>query len=342
MNFLETLLWPLTLPFGAAARLRARGYQRGVLRQRRLDGIVISVGNLTVGGTGKTPMVLWIIERLIAGGKKTGILTRGYRGQSSAGTQASDEVQLLKARLGDQVALGVGADRWARGRELSARGVRWFVLDDGFQHLQLARDVDLVLIDATNPFGGGHLLPAGRLREPKSALARADVIAITRSVHAPAVEAVIRRETNAPIFYARMRLDSLHAWRGKYPGGEDPEARARRFFAFCGIGNPSAFLGDLRGAGLDIVGHRFFRDHHRYDQQNAQFLEAAARQVGADALLCTEKDLFNLTGIDWPSMPLYYGRSSLQVEGEQEFWRAIITKVESRPHTDDLKKVPVR
>jgi tetraacyldisaccharide 4'-kinase len=343
MNFLETLLWPLTLPFGAAARLRARAYQNGLLRQRRLDAVVISVGNLTVGGTGKTPMVLWIAERLIAGGKKTGILTRGYRGQPSARTRASDEVQWLEARLGDRVAMGVGADRWARGRELSARGVQWFVLDDGFQHLPLARDVDLVLIDATSPFGGGHLLPAGRLREPKSALARADIIAITRSGHAPAVEAIIRRESDSPIFYARMRLDSVHAWRGEYPGREDPHARARRFFAFCGIGNPSAFLADLRGAGLDIVGHRFFRDHHRYDQQNAQSLEAAARQAGADALLCTEKDLFNLTGINWPSMPVCYCRSSLQVEGQEEFWRAILAKVESRPRTgEDLKEAPPR
>jgi tetraacyldisaccharide 4'-kinase len=335
VNFLETLLWPLTLPFGAAARLRAGAYQNGLLRQRRLDGIVISVGNLTVGGTGKTPMVLWIAERLIGEGKKLGILTRGYRGQLSDQTRSSDESQLLEARLGDQVAVGVGADRWARGQELAARGVRWFVLDDGFQHLELARDVDLVLIDATNPLGGGHLLPAGRLREPKSALARADVIAITRSGHAPEVEAVIRRESDSPIFYAQMRLDSVHAWRGDYPGIEDRNARAHRFFAFCGIGNPSAFVADLRGAGLAVVGHRFFRDHHRYDEQNARSLEQAARQAGADALLCTEKDVFNLAGIGRPSIPVCYCRSSLQVEREDEFWQAIMAKAELRPPTAD-------
>ena len=342
MNFLETLLWPLTLPFGAATRLRARAYQSGILLQRRLDGIVISVGNLTVGGTGKTPMVLWIAQRLIARGEKTGILTRGYGGQPFDTTTTSDEAQLLEARLGDRVAMGIGANRWARGRELAARGVRWFILDDGFQHLRLARDVDLVLIDATRPFGGGHLLPAGRLREPRSALARADLIVITRSSHAPAVEAMIRRESSRPIFYARMRLDSVHAWSGEYPGVEEPDARARRFFAFCGIGNPSAFLTDLAGEGFKIVGHKFFRDHHRYDERDAHWIEQAARQAGADRLLCTEKDLFNLAGMGRPSIPVCYCRSSLHLEGEDEFWRAILLQAESRRHpSQDARESPL-
>jgi len=330
VNFLETLLWPLTLPFGAAVRLRARAYTSGILKQRRLDGIVISVGNLTVGGTGKTPMVLWIAERLIARGEQTGILTRGYRGQRSDSARTSDEAQLLQARLGNRVSMGVGRDRWARGRELSRRGVQWFILDDGFQHLQLARDVDLVLIDATSPFGGGHLLPAGRLREPKSALARADIIVITRSGHAPAVETVIRRTSASPIFYAHMRLDSVHAWSGTHPGLEDSGARARRFFLFCGIGNPSALLVDLRSAGFDVVGHKFFRDHHRYDEQNVRSIETAARKVGADRLLCTEKDLFNLAGSKGPSIPICYCRGLLEVERGDELWQAILTKAASR------------
>jgi len=177
MTLRNTLLWPLTLSYETVTRIRSAAYNKGVLGKRRLDGVVISVGNLTVGGTGKTPMVLWIAQRLLAEGKKAGILTRGYRGKPAAkeaagdgskgGQSTSDEVQLLAARLGDGVAFGVGANRFAKGKELSARGVNWFVLDDGFQHRRLARDVDIVLIDATNPFGGGHLLPSGRLREPR-------------------------------------------------------------------------------------------------------------------------------------------------------------------------------
>ena len=130
---------------------------------------------------------------------------------ATQGTSSSDEVQLLRHRLGDRVAIGVGADRFARGSELAKKGVEWFVLDDGFQHLALARDVNIVLVDATNPFGGGYLLPAGRLREPRTALARADIIVITRSEYTPAVEATIRHYSAAPIFHARPRLDAIFA-----------------------------------------------------------------------------------------------------------------------------------
>jgi len=326
----ESLLWPLALPYGAAAHLRARLYRTGILKQQRLDGVVISVGNLTTGGTGKTPMVLWIAERLLSEGKSTGILTRGYRGQESAAGSTSDEVRLMQARLGDRVAFGVGAGRFSHGRELAARGVKWFVLDDGFQHLQLARDADIVLIDATNPFGGGHLLPAGRLREPRSALARADLIVITRSDHAPAVEAAVRRDSDAPIFYARTQIDSVRAWRGEYPGAEDAGARSRKLFAFCGIGNPSAFLADLRDWGFQIAGHAFFPDHHRYTPQDIRAIEGEARNAGASSLICTEKDIVNLSGDLRRSMDLHYCLISLRIDRESEFWSAIVKAAQSR------------
>jgi tetraacyldisaccharide 4'-kinase len=301
--------------------------------------VVISVGNLTVGGTGKTPMVLWIAQRLLAENKSVGILTRGYRGRRDSGTKqddsappdtTSDEVQLLKARLGGGVAFGVGAGRFAQGRALAQRGVQWFILDDGFQHRQLARDVDIVLIDATNPFGGGRLLPSGRLREPRSALARADIIVITRSDHAPAIESAVRHDSAAPIFYAKPRLESIQA-ASHVEGAEAslPEVQSKKVFAFCGIGNPSAFLMNLRDWGFQIVGHSFFRDHHRYTQQDASAIENEARNLGAEALICTEKDFFNLRGVHWNELPVLYCRMSLAVDNEQEFWRAIIAEAES-------------
>ncbi len=330
MTLGESLLWPLTLPYGAAVRLRARAYRAGVVRPKRLDGTVISVGNLTTGGTGKTPMVLWIVERLLADRKKVGILTRGYRGETSAAGSTSDEVQLMQARLGERAAFGVGADRFARGQELARRGVDWFVLDDGFQHLQLARDVNVVLIDATNPFGGGHLLPAGRLREPRSALARADIIVITRSGRTPAVEAAIRRESDAPVFYARTQLDSIRIFRGENPAVETEEAHKRKLFAFCGIGNPTAFLEDLRDWGLPVAGHKFFRDHHRYTPQDVRAIEDSAREAGADALVCTEKDIFNLVDVRIESLETFYCRISMHVDSGDDFWRAILSLAESR------------
>ncbi|MGA7783264.1 MAG: tetraacyldisaccharide 4'-kinase, partial [Candidatus Acidiferrales bacterium] len=203
---LRLLLWPVSLVWGAASRLRAALYRWRIFKPARLPGTVISVGNLTAGGTGKTPMVLWIAERLRAElpseNNRVGILTRGYRGRSegAAGEPQSDEVSIYRERLQHHVHLGVGPDRFASGQTLARHDIECFVLDDGFQHMELARDADIVLIDATDPFGGGHLLPAGLLREPKSALSRADIIVITRSEQALAVETIVRRNTRAPIF----------------------------------------------------------------------------------------------------------------------------------------------
>lgn len=327
MNLVQALLWPLTLPYGAVVRLKARAYAKGFLRQRRLNGVVISVGNITTGGTGKTPMVLWIAERLLAEGKKPGILARGYRGETSATGSTSDEVQLLQRRLGDRVAFGIGADRFARGSELAKRGIDWFILDDGFQHLQLARNVDIVLIDATNPFGGGHLLPAGRLREPKSAISRADIVVITRSRHAPAVEATIRRESRAPIFYAGVHFDSVMPWRPEGAPREIADMQRKKLFAFCGIGNPSAFVDNLREWGFQIVAERFFPDHHRYTPEDVHVIESEARRTGADALICTEKDTFNMANAPFQSFDVSYCRISLQLDRAEEFWQAIIAAI---------------
>ncbi|HXZ11502.1 MAG TPA: tetraacyldisaccharide 4'-kinase [Candidatus Sulfotelmatobacter sp.] len=334
MTLKDSVLWPFTLPYGAVTHLRARAYRKGILKQQKLDGVVISVGNITVGGTGKTPMVLWLAERLLADGRKVGILTRGYRGEpagkletSAPADSTSDEVQLLKERLGGRVAFGVGADRFARGQELTRRGVDWFILDDGFQHLQLARDVDIVLIDATNPFGGGQLLPAGRLREARTALGRSDVIVITRSHHAPAVEAAIRRDSDAPIFYARPELESIRA--PFHPHLTEKDARDALLFAFCGIGNPQAFLADLRDWKFQIAGHKFFPDHHVYSACDIEQIEREAKAAGAGGVICTEKDSFNYRGV-WRSMNLWVCAISLRIDREDDFWRTIMRLRESR------------
>ncbi len=330
MTLKEALLWPLTIPYGAVAHLRARVYRTGLLPQRRLDGVVISIGNLTTGGTGKTPMVLWIAQKLISEGNKPGILTRGYRGEASAIGSTSDEVRLMQSRLGGRAEFGVGADRIARGRDLRHRGVRWFILDDGFQHLQLARDVDIVLIDATNPFGGGHLLPAGRLREPRSALARADIIVITRGKLEPVIESTICRDSDAPIFYAQTQLDSVRTWNGDMPSEEARDIRSRKLFAFCGIGNPEAFLADLRGWGFQLAGWKFYPDHHRYTQDDVSAIQAEASKVGAAEFICTEKDIFNLQNARWPARKVHFCCVSLQIDREGEFWSKIVQTAEWR------------
>lgn len=334
MTLAEIALWPFSLVYGAVTHLRARAYRQGILKPRRLDGTVISVGNLTVGGTGKTPMVLWIAERLAAEGNSVGILARGYRGrpsesgeknQPASGGSTSDEVRMLQSRLGDRVAFGVGPDRYANGSQLAKRGVNWFVLDDGFQHLQLARDVNIVLIDATNPFGGGRLLPAGRLREARSALLRADIVVVTRSSRAPALEAAIERETDAPIFHARPKLDAIHSFTDGQIGGNVAPSALGKLFAFCAIGNPQAFLADLGDWGLEIAGHRFFPDHHRFTDSDDEKILRDAAEAGAAGLICTEKDLYNLHAIYYGKMPIFYCAISMHVDGEVEFWKQVVT-----------------
>ncbi len=332
MTLTEIALWPFSLVYGAVTHLRVRAYRQGILKPRRLDGTVISVGNLTVGGTGKTPMVLWIAERLAAEGKSVAILTRGYRGHPSESGQkkvsasdasTSDEVRMLQSRLGGRVAFGVGPDRYASGGQLAKRGVNWFVLDDGFQHLQLARDVNIVLIDATSPFGDGGLLPAGRLREPRSALARADIVVITRSSHAPAIDAAIQRETDAPIFCARPKLDAVYSFTDGQLGGNVAPSALSKLFAFCAIGNPQAFLADLREWGLQIAGHKFFPDHHRFTDSDDEEILREAAATGATGLICTEKDLYNLHAIYYGKMPIFYCSISMRIDREDEFWSTV-------------------
>ena len=334
---MRRILWPLSVLYSIVGRSRGWFYKHNIFRSRKLPGTVISVGNLTVGGTGKTPMVFWIAERLASEGKRTAILTRGYRGTKPGSTEdgkqgepQSDEVALLRERLTGRVKIGVGADRFKNGEVLARHGTEWFVLDDGFQHLRLKRDADIVLIDATDPFGGGATLPVGRLREPISALRRASVVVITRAVEgsAPAVETIIRRHTNCPIFFTSTKLESVL----RVPQLAEPlptqEWSRVSFMAFCGIGNPSAFFQDLQGWGFQLAGERRFHDHHVYTQPEASELEDAAKSNGADALLCTEKDVWNLRHVQFHALPVYCCRISLELPGEE--FRAAITEAVSR------------
>jgi tetraacyldisaccharide 4'-kinase len=328
------LLWPASLLYGLVARARVWGYRRGWFPQRRLQKPVICVGNLTTGGTGKTPMVIWIAQRFAEQGQRVGILTRGYKGarvrdadeggKVGGGEIRSDEARLMESRLPQEFArVEVGADRFASGCKLEA-WADYFLLDDGLQHLPLAREVNIVLIDALEPFGGGHLLPAGNLREPKSALRRADVVVITRSSHSPAIEAVVRRYSQAPVFYATVKVQAPQiCLRDAGRGTGSPAGGLGKFFAFCGIGNPRGFVGDLHRAEIPVAGHSFFRDHHRYSTADMRHLENVAGAAGADALLCTEKDLFNLDDVELPAIPLWFCGMDFELNDPAGYWEAI-------------------
>lgn len=312
---LRALLWPFSLLYGAAVRVRVWMYQKGWLKQKRLKGTVISVGNLTVGGTGKTPMVIWLAEKFLAEGKRVAILSRGYRG--SRGT--SDEVELMKARLQDRVAFGVGRDRVAEGRRLEAeQPVDIFLLDDGFQHLQVARDLNILLIDASRPMHGERLLPAGRFREPLSAISRANLLVFTRAETVPGTSEAIEKLSQCPIFSAVTRLMGFRRYGNGIPLQSIQEIGTGPFFAFCGLGNPQAFFRDLQTWGLKICGQAVFRDHHHYTQGDLLSIQEAGKRAAAKVFLTTEKDAQNLAGLKFEA-PLFVAVIDLEVSPEAEF-----------------------
>lgn len=316
---LRALLWPLSVLYGAAA-LRVWLYRNGIFQQRRLPVPVISVGNLTVGGTGKTPLVLLLAERFLAQGKRVAILSRGYRAPS--GSQ-SDEVQLLSRRLQHNVQIGVGADRFASAQTLLRHNqFDYFLLDDGFQHLAIARDADIVLIDSTDSFGDAPF-PAGRAREFRSALARADILVITRTDRAPAIETILRHHSSAPVFYAQTELDRVIQFNETLAGPATPDFLQQKFFAICGIGNPAQFFHDLRRWGFNLVGQRAFPDHHRFTLTDLDRIQSAASAAGAEALICTEKDVFNLPPESFRKIPAYYARIRLALTDEPAFFSAL-------------------
>jgi tetraacyldisaccharide 4'-kinase len=306
---LRPILWLLSLAYAGIVQARARLYKWGVFEERRLNAVVVSVGNLSVGGTGKTPMVIWLAERLVAQGKRVGILSRGYKGKEGE----SDEVALMRTRLADEIPIGVGADRYAEGLKLAQKGIEWFLLDDGFQHLGLARDVDIVLVDGTEPLGSECLLPAGRLRELPAALGRADIIVVTRTRQSAECEKEIRLHSQAPIFYAWTRLTGLCQLAANAKESSIDQPPAGPVYAFCGLGNPEAFSADLERWRFRVVGRAVFPDHYRYSLRDVARLEAEARRAGATALVTTEKDAMNLRGLKSPGLPIYFCRIDLEV-----------------------------
>ncbi|HUE42725.1 MAG TPA: tetraacyldisaccharide 4'-kinase [Candidatus Sulfotelmatobacter sp.] len=287
---LAVALMPLSVAYGWVVGMKNWMYDAGWLKAKRLKGAVISVGNLTTGGTGKTPMVLWLAERFLAEGKSVAILSRGYEG--SGGT--SDEVELMRGRLGDRVRFGVGANRFASGVRLEAeRRVDVFLLDDGFQHRRLERDLDILMLDGSRDLRGGWMLPSGSLREPVSACHRADVLVVSRKSERVPIEAADAKMDR--IFYAQTRLLGFRRLgvAGVEPKGVS-EIGGGPFFAFCGIGNPDAFFSDLVGWGLELAGEKAFRDHHAYSGTDVERLDVEADQGSAAGFVTTEKDAANL------------------------------------------------
>ena len=330
----RALLAALEPVYGAVVRSKNARFDSGRLLPAKVDAPVVSVGNLTVGGTGKTPFVCWLAEWFQAHGAPVTLISRGYRAKAG---QPNDEALELAARL-PGVPHIQNPDRVAAAKEaFKAKSQQVLILDDAFQHRRIARDLDIVLLDALQPFGYEHLLPRGLLREPVESLARAHIVALSRSdaVDEAARDAIRRRVeviapravwlelahrptgfVNALASARRLELDAL---------------RGQRIAAFCGIGNPTGFRHTLKVLDLELAAFRPFPDHHHYPAESLTQLEAQVRSLGKlNAVVCTQKDLVKIPRDSIAGLPLWAVEISLEIITGRERLEAALEPLAAR------------
>ncbi len=303
--------------YGAVVRAKNALHERGTLRARRLRGPVVSVGNLAVGGSGKTPFVILLGELLKARGVEFDVLSRGY-GRTTTGVllvdphgtpqEFGDEPLLMARRLG--VPVVVGEKRFEAGQFAEAQfGVHLHLLDDGFQHRALARDLDLVMVNASD--FEDHLLPGGRLREPLAALRRADVVVLEEGVPYPA-----------------RRLGRKTIWRVRR--GVNIPAMPPRVAAFCGVARPERFFGQLRAAGVVAAVELAFPDHHAYTEKDVHDLLGLKETKNCAALITTEKDLINLQAFPGRLEPLFAAAVTMEMLEPDAALSLLIERISAR------------
>jgi len=346
------LLSVLAGVYGGATKLRSDAYGHGWLRVRRLPCRVISVGNIVLGGTGKTPMVIYLARQLQDLGIRTAVVSRGYRGRAERaggivsngdrllmGSEEAGDEPCMMARTLKGVPVLVGQDRYRTGRiALDAFAPEVIILDDGFQHLRLHRDINLVLLDTAYPIGNGRIFPRGTLREPISALSRADAVIMTRwsgdIPPTPTFASPICRKASCrlPVFHAAHRshihiVDSYLDARGnETPPGSAAAGAAGGVYAFSAIARNLDFVNALKKAGYRITGSRLFPDHHRYSQGEIRSIIEAARASNAGMLATTEKDVARIgEGIRWP-MPLVVAGVTIFFGPQAEAFRRWVVK----------------
>lgn len=344
---------PLSRIYGAIANFRNRLFDRKTFRSFDLGLPVISVGNITTGGTGKTPIVALIAEILANSGEKVCILTRGYgrRNASSRvivsdGTRIEEDPKItgdepleLARKLAGRSSVIADRDRvsaaeWAR-ENLS---VSAFVLDDAFQHRRVRRGLDIVVIDATDPFGGGKMLPFGRLREPLANLDRADLIILTRAnlpeesaaivsqikKIAPEVEVLECFNETESLVRLEDFLNEKSERKTELPG----DLKNSSALAFCGLGNPRNFFDQLKREGFNLTAELKFRDHHFYEQKDIQLINATAQDSGDEILLTTAKDAVKLASADL-RIPCFVVENRLRFNNEKRLHEIIRAAVRS-------------
>ncbi len=299
--------------YSAIIRLRNCLYSNRLLRSAKVEKPVISIGNLTAGGTGKTPLVIWLYNFLQQKEFNCAILTRGYKTADSTNT---DEPALLQNSCPHAKVI-INPDR-AKSANMAINnfGADVLVMDDGFQHRRLARDLDIITIDATNPFGYGKILPAGLLREPIESLKRAHAAVLTRCNQIPPdhlakIEQKIK-SINPVTTLARSVHQPVCAKSASNKPMSIDELRTKKIYAFCGIGNPQAFFNTLKETGLNITGSKIFNDHHRYTADDLTQISRHAEKANANLAITTEKDWTKITHLNHAAQGINF--AYLQIE----------------------------
>lgn len=331
-------MMPLRLVSAAyeqVVRLRNRGYDAGWFKVQRLERPVISVGNLTLGGTGKTPTVIALGKMLQGAGYSVSVLLRGYKGRHRGGPLpvsdgsririqsdlAGDEALVIARNLPGAL-VTVDKDRARAGRWIESRGAAGLhLLDDGFQHRRLHRCLDLVLVDVTNPFGGGRMAPSGQLREPPEALRRADAVILTRTQPGQDYDRLTRKlrhfKPELPCFLSTQTVEPVARRADREESVEAPLSGCRAL-AFAGLANPHQFFDSLRQQGVELVQTLPFGDHHRYSTRELSAIRRRCRELRVDTAITTEKDAENLppASLHPPALRVLIARVSFEFVGE--------------------------
>ena len=326
---LRNAMLPPSWAYAAAAALRRRAYRAGWLPVRRLPAPVISVGNITAGGTGKTPFVEWLAFSLKQAGRTPAILSRGYRSRPTGplGLPRNDEAILLEQNL-PTICHVADPDRFRGGAKAIAAGADCLILDDGFQHLSLARDLDLVLVSAVHPFGRRRTLPAGLLREPLAALRNAHALVITHADAVPATRLEQLARELAQLSAGRPVIEAIHRPLTLQTANQATEPvdrlSGRKVFLFCGIGSPEAFLKTAVRLGADVAAASFYDDHHHYTPNDLAALARAYHNSGAQLALTTQKDMVKIAD-QWPAdIPLRILRIQFDIANGRETLNRLI------------------
>ena len=327
----RALLWGLTPLYAAVIYLRNKKYALKSESVTQVSVPVISIGNLTTGGTGKTPMVIWVCRYLRSVNQRVAVISRGYGSKTNDAGMAmpNDEALEMQHRLPDVPQLQ-DPDRIKSAMiAIEELETECIVLDDGFQHRRLHRDLDVVLIDATNPFGYGYVLPRGLLREPLKNLKRADAIIVTRceQVEAAKISSIVSTiQSHCKEDCIVCQCQTVPTAWIQYNGQSAPVEQwsDEPVFVCCAIGNPDSFLATTRQAGVNIVGSHFFDDHHQYSRTDLEQIVEMARRSGAGRVICTHKDLVKIAVNQFAGIPIFALQADIAlISGAENFQTAL-------------------